>query len=157
MYYSYVEIEYVATSFSPARTDLADKLLTSSSYGTITLGSSLAFIFCTLESPSSLAKVAGKNGAFVLCRFLISFYSISIQHHHWLINNVHLLFAGAGGTICTHRWNSIIGGKEPSEKMGRKVVRNISLKGFLLMPSLLGPGGDGLREQSLREDVMILP
>ncbi len=28
MYYSYVEIEYVATSFSPTRTDLALKLLT---------------------------------------------------------------------------------------------------------------------------------
>jgi hypothetical protein len=28
MYYSYVEIEYVATSFSPARMDLALKLLT---------------------------------------------------------------------------------------------------------------------------------
>ncbi len=28
MYYSYVEIEYVATGFSPARTDLAIKLLT---------------------------------------------------------------------------------------------------------------------------------
>ncbi len=28
MYYSYVEIEYVATSFSPARMDLAVKLLT---------------------------------------------------------------------------------------------------------------------------------
>ncbi len=27
MYYSYVEIEYVATSFSPARRDLALKLL----------------------------------------------------------------------------------------------------------------------------------
>jgi hypothetical protein len=27
MYYSYVEIEYVAASFSPARTDLALKLL----------------------------------------------------------------------------------------------------------------------------------
>jgi hypothetical protein len=27
MYYSYLEIEYVATSFSPARTDLALKLL----------------------------------------------------------------------------------------------------------------------------------
>ncbi len=27
MYYSYVQIEYVATSFSPARTDLALKLL----------------------------------------------------------------------------------------------------------------------------------
>jgi hypothetical protein len=27
MYYSYVEIEYVATSFSPARTDLALMLL----------------------------------------------------------------------------------------------------------------------------------
>ncbi len=27
MYYSYVEIEYVAPSFSPARTDLAVKLL----------------------------------------------------------------------------------------------------------------------------------
>jgi hypothetical protein len=30
MYYSYVEIEYVATSFSPARTDLAVKLLKTS-------------------------------------------------------------------------------------------------------------------------------
>ncbi len=28
MYYSYVEIEYVATSFSPASMDLAVKLLT---------------------------------------------------------------------------------------------------------------------------------
>ncbi len=27
MYYSYVEIEYVVTSFSPTRTDLALKLL----------------------------------------------------------------------------------------------------------------------------------
>jgi hypothetical protein len=27
MYYSYIEIEYVATSFSPARMDLALKLL----------------------------------------------------------------------------------------------------------------------------------
>ncbi len=27
MYYSYVEIEYVATSFSPTKTDLALKLL----------------------------------------------------------------------------------------------------------------------------------
>jgi hypothetical protein len=27
MYYSYIEIDYVATSFSPARTDLALKLL----------------------------------------------------------------------------------------------------------------------------------
>ncbi len=27
MYYSYVEVEYVATSFSPARTDLVLKLL----------------------------------------------------------------------------------------------------------------------------------
>jgi hypothetical protein len=29
MYYSYVEIEYIATSFSPARTDLALKLFIS--------------------------------------------------------------------------------------------------------------------------------
>ncbi len=29
MYYSYIEIEYVATSFSPARMDLALKLLRS--------------------------------------------------------------------------------------------------------------------------------
>jgi hypothetical protein len=28
MYYSYIEIEYVATSFTPTRTDLALKLLT---------------------------------------------------------------------------------------------------------------------------------
>jgi hypothetical protein len=28
MYYSFIEIEYVAASFSPARTDLALKLLT---------------------------------------------------------------------------------------------------------------------------------
>jgi hypothetical protein len=30
MYYSYIEIEYVATSFSPARMDLALKLLRNS-------------------------------------------------------------------------------------------------------------------------------
>jgi hypothetical protein len=33
MYYSYVEIEYVATSFSPARMDLALKLLTTKAHG----------------------------------------------------------------------------------------------------------------------------
>jgi hypothetical protein len=32
MYYSFVEIEYIATSFSPARTDLALKLLTTLMY-----------------------------------------------------------------------------------------------------------------------------
>jgi hypothetical protein len=32
MYYSYVEIEYLAMSFSPARTDLALKLLTTLKY-----------------------------------------------------------------------------------------------------------------------------
>ncbi len=32
MYYSYVEIEYVAMSFFPARTDLALKLLTALKY-----------------------------------------------------------------------------------------------------------------------------
>jgi hypothetical protein len=32
MYYSYIEIEYVATSFSPTRTDLAVKLLTALIY-----------------------------------------------------------------------------------------------------------------------------
>jgi hypothetical protein len=37
MYYSYVEIEYVATSFSPTRTDLALKLL-NLGYGTLTVG-----------------------------------------------------------------------------------------------------------------------
>jgi hypothetical protein len=31
MYYSYIEIEYVATSFSPTKTDLAVKLLTAKS------------------------------------------------------------------------------------------------------------------------------
>jgi hypothetical protein len=36
MYYSYVEIEYVATSFSPTRTDLALKLLNMSSIRTVT-------------------------------------------------------------------------------------------------------------------------
>ncbi len=35
MYFSYVEIEYVATSFSPARTDLALKLLTQEMVTTI--------------------------------------------------------------------------------------------------------------------------
>jgi hypothetical protein len=35
MYYSYVETEYLATSFSPARTDLALKLLTSAIAGVL--------------------------------------------------------------------------------------------------------------------------
>ncbi len=47
--------------------------------------------------------------------------------------------------------------EEPLEKAGRKAVRNISLKGFLLMPSPLVQRRDGLREQSLGEDVMFLP
>ncbi len=37
MYYSYVEIEYVATSFSPARTDLALKLLKAKKAQSLTL------------------------------------------------------------------------------------------------------------------------
>ncbi len=39
MYYSYVEIEYVATSFSPARTDLAVKLISNILIWTSTCGS----------------------------------------------------------------------------------------------------------------------
>jgi hypothetical protein len=36
MYYSHVEIEYVAMSFSPARTDLALKLLTKDNFAALT-------------------------------------------------------------------------------------------------------------------------
>ncbi len=39
MYYSYVEVEYIATSFSPARTDLALKLLSNILNWTSTCGS----------------------------------------------------------------------------------------------------------------------
>jgi hypothetical protein len=39
MFYSYVEIEYVATSFSPARTDLAVKLLRQSVDAILVIGS----------------------------------------------------------------------------------------------------------------------
>jgi hypothetical protein len=45
MYYSYKEIEYVATSFSPARTDLALKLLNPSIYG------SLSYVLQTAAHP----------------------------------------------------------------------------------------------------------
>ncbi len=51
MYYSYVEIEYVATSFSPARTDLALKLLSSQ-----WLGKEGNFHVINLESYSFLFK-----------------------------------------------------------------------------------------------------
>jgi hypothetical protein len=37
MYYSYIEIEYIATSFSPARTDLALKLLKSQTMALIAM------------------------------------------------------------------------------------------------------------------------
>ncbi len=46
MYYSYVEIEYVATSFSPARTDLALKLLSNLNFELLR---SVTYVYlCTL-------------------------------------------------------------------------------------------------------------
>jgi hypothetical protein len=43
MYYSYVEIEYVATSFSPARMDLALKLLSVALNSDLSLFSTFTF------------------------------------------------------------------------------------------------------------------
>ncbi len=48
MYYSYVEIEYAATGFSPARADLALKLL--SNFATLTYKSMRTNLnYCTLQ------------------------------------------------------------------------------------------------------------
>ncbi len=42
--YSYIEIEYVATSFSPARTDLAVKLLMSAAVTSLTIGTEMLVV-----------------------------------------------------------------------------------------------------------------
>jgi hypothetical protein len=49
MYYSYIEIEYVATSFSPARTDLALKLLSVSTMASSSVLLTL-YLHCATES-----------------------------------------------------------------------------------------------------------
>jgi hypothetical protein len=49
MYYSYVEIEYVATSFSPARTDLALKLLMPSTLHSVPLPLGVLLFKCLLS------------------------------------------------------------------------------------------------------------
>jgi hypothetical protein len=51
MYYSYVEIEYVAMSFSPARTDLALKLLNIGVYHLM-----IHYLFFELEPPIKLSR-----------------------------------------------------------------------------------------------------
>jgi hypothetical protein len=58
MYYSYVEIEYVATSFSPARTDLALELLRKTRYKSVKKQKIVSFRFIRIletysESPCS--------------------------------------------------------------------------------------------------------
>jgi hypothetical protein len=79
--------------------------------------------------------VLKKNGrASALCRFLIIFSSISIQHHHRLINIVYLLLLEPGDPFAlvaeTISFEAHLP-EVPFEKAGRTVVRNISLKGFL--------------------------
>jgi hypothetical protein len=61
MYYSYVEIEYVATSFSPARTDLALKLLIKPHKGKIQNKGNLKWVArrCNIANPLGLSL--GKN------------------------------------------------------------------------------------------------
>jgi hypothetical protein len=58
MYYSYVEIEYVATSFSPARTDLAVKLLNPLFAGLLPLRGDMMFgaPFLSWQDASSLTS-----------------------------------------------------------------------------------------------------
>jgi hypothetical protein len=53
MYYSYVEIEYVATSFSPARTDLALKLLSPFQF--------MDFILIGIDNHASWCMANGKR------------------------------------------------------------------------------------------------
>jgi hypothetical protein len=52
MYYSYVEIEYIATSFSPARTDLALKLLKAHSVARL-----FWYYFGTISSTTNSTKI----------------------------------------------------------------------------------------------------
>ncbi len=52
MYYSYVEIKYVATSFSPAKMDLAVKLLTPK----LTHNSSALEYICNTTKSRNIAK-----------------------------------------------------------------------------------------------------
>jgi hypothetical protein len=76
MYYSYVEIEYVAMSFSPTRTDLAVKLLISKAIRPLDwiqthpksvpssfLGASILQQELTIETAGSLDNhIVGANG-----------------------------------------------------------------------------------------------
>jgi hypothetical protein len=59
MYYSYVEIEYVATSFSPARMDLALKLLSiPSRFCTFSIGPDVPdYTACTNKNEQATIKV----------------------------------------------------------------------------------------------------
>jgi hypothetical protein len=60
MYYSYVEIEYVAMNFSPARTNLAVKLLNIICYNTICSMCCLGGIFCHHSLSAILIEKIGK-------------------------------------------------------------------------------------------------
>ncbi len=62
MYYSYVEIEYVATSFSPARTDLALKLLMLS-FGQIPFAFLVSIEMKDVSQPFFGAPVLDVSGA----------------------------------------------------------------------------------------------
>jgi hypothetical protein len=64
MYYSYVEIEYVATSFSPARMDLALKLLKGPGQDLSNFQMApipiLSVLTCSTSSPHDILKVSRK-------------------------------------------------------------------------------------------------
>jgi hypothetical protein len=59
MYFSYIEIEYVATSFSPTRTDLALKLLNACSTSGIALDSVAGTIPCNQKC--NMLAYCGQN------------------------------------------------------------------------------------------------
>jgi hypothetical protein len=57
MYYSYVEIEYVATSFSPARTDLAVKLLITHVHSEENLSDIMTKVTCSSKHCRLVGKI----------------------------------------------------------------------------------------------------
>jgi hypothetical protein len=99
MYYSYVEIEYVATSFSPARTDLALKLLIG--LGGVYIDRLTAFSKCNpyfLVQPNPISYLLSEL-LLPLRRFLTlkeAFLRVFSNLSNFLINWANDCFTGLG-------------------------------------------------------------
>ncbi len=98
MYYSYVEIEYVATSFSPVRTDLALKLL-SWSASTVSLSSPI-IVFTPQINIYRLVWVT----RLLLAAIVLVFPALVLGYNFFIVESMTYQFLYSLKNLYDYRW-----------------------------------------------------